>query len=215
MTDSGKKYVIATPAGAYYTVQRERASGPRQFMLNLLQADVSPEQDSDTVKQWVKQCQPGVPDLVRRLSNMGFIQCIDVEQRAVDHNPSEAIPGLLKSIVDTGKAMLSDMHGNVISTSGVSGDAVSELAQMGSELFELRMRHGSVIANYLQLDGDAWALVNAGGNSETGFWPLYTGNNIYMLIVMGMPMFNQPTFTRLVKMLVRQSVASASSVAAR
>ena len=46
--------------------------------------------------------------------------------------------------------------------------------------------------------GDGWGMVNAAGCSEVGFWPLYFGDDYFILIVSGMPRFNQEAFTTLV-----------------
>jgi hypothetical protein len=40
-------------------------------------------------------------------------------------------------------------------------------------------------------------MVNASGYSEIGFWPLYFGDEYFILVVGGLPRFNQEAFTTL------------------
>ena len=56
-----------------------------------------------------------------------------------------------------------------------------------------RLLHGN-----MRLRSDGWGMVNAAGCSEVGFWPLYFGDDYFILIVSGMPRFNQEAFTTLV-----------------
>jgi hypothetical protein len=48
------------------------------------------------------------------------------------------------------------------------------------------------------LGSHAWAVVDFFGNSQVGFWPLFIGNNRFVVVISGIPHFNQPELVSLV-----------------
>ena len=50
----------------------------------------------------------------------------------------------------------------------------------------------------------AWALINAGGMSNMGFWPLFIGKHRFVLIISGAPKLDQPAMLDLVWLLFRR-----------
>jgi hypothetical protein len=48
------------------------------------------------------------------------------------------------------------------------------------------------------LASNAWAVVDVFGNSHVGFWPLFIGQNRFVIAISGIPHFNQPDFVSLV-----------------
>jgi hypothetical protein len=48
------------------------------------------------------------------------------------------------------------------------------------------------------LDTAAWALVDAAGNGQVGFWPLFIGEQRFVLVVSDFPYLNQQALTTLV-----------------
>jgi hypothetical protein len=63
----------------------------------------------------------------------------------------------------------------------------------------------------LGITSQSWAIVDAFGNSQIGFWPLFIGKNRFVLVISGVPHFNQPEMVDLVWALsVRYSESHAS-----
>ena len=75
---------------------------------------------------------------------------------------------------------------------------IEELAALGGDIASVHERHSRLLHGNMRLRSDGWGMVNAAGCSEVGFWPLYFGDDYFILIVSGMPRFNQEAFTTLV-----------------
>ena len=99
---------------------------------------------------------------------------------------------------DEGKAILAESRGLYLGCAGFTHEAAEELAALSANLTTVYARHKELLHGNLGYRQRAWGLVDASGNSEVGFWPLYIGQNRFTLIIGGIPQFNQPGFKRLV-----------------
>ena len=68
----------------------------------------------------------------------------------------------------------------------------------------LTERHERLIKDQLELFGCSWALVNAVGQSDLGFWVLTIGREKFLLIIEGMPYLNRQPFVDLASVLIRR-----------
>jgi hypothetical protein len=55
-----------------------------------------------------------------------------------------------------------------------------------------------MLVNNLTIDSHAWAIVDAFGSSQLGFWPLFIGNSQFVITISGIPHFNRPDFVTLI-----------------
>lgn len=198
-------FMGVTPGGSFYTVQDDTEEFGREFLHRLLTVDETPSFSLDIAKDL-----SGLTDetetleFVHLLQEAGFIYGQQSSQSAPTGSLESMLPGLLKSLSDDGRAVLAEGQGLYLGSSGFPHEAAEELAALSASLTAIYRRHKDVLKGNLGYRQRAWGLIDAAGNSEIGFWPLYIGKDRFTLIVGGMPQFNQPAFTQLIWALERR-----------
>jgi len=184
-------YMGVTPGGSFYAVQDEYDEFGRDFLKRLLSADETPAFDLDMAQNLAglnDHSETG--EFIHLLQDAGFIYGQQERSPAPIGSVESLLPDLLKMLSDEGRAVLAEGQGL--------------LAALSASLSAIYKRHRDVLRGNLGYRQRAWGLIDAGGNSEIGFWPLYVGDDRFTLIVGGMPQFNQPAFTRLIWALERR-----------
>jgi len=198
-------FMGVTPGGSFYTVQDDTEEFGRGFLHRLLTVDQMPPFSLDIAKDL-----SGLSDetetleFVHLLQDAGFIYGQKSSQVAPAGNLESMLPGILQSLSDDGRAVLAEGQGLYLGSSGFPHEAAEELAALSASLTAIYKRHKDVLKGNLGYRQRAWGLIDAAGNSEIGFWPLYIGKDRFTLIVGGMPQFNQPAFTQLIWALERR-----------
>ncbi len=194
-------YINITPRGAYYAVHDNETDLTQNILTELLQFDETPSLSNETM---VKLFQDDDLSLLHRMQKSGMISGQKEPESIPAENLEHMLPELLGSLSDTGKALLADKSGLYLGTSGFPHEAAEELAAISASLSEVYQRHKGLLQGNMGFSQHAWGLVDAAGNAEVGFWPLYVGNNIFTLILHGLPQMNQPAFKHLVWLLVKR-----------
>jgi hypothetical protein len=195
---TGEHYLYPTPGGAYHAVSSSGDEPSRQFLQRLLTQKETPRLTHALLRDWTSLDEQHGLELIYRLQSSGFVQGLPASLSAPRETLESLLPPLLERLSDEGKAVLAEKRGLYIGTSGYSHEATEELAALGADLAALEIRYGKLLHNNLRLPRGGWGLVNASGYSEVGFWPLHLGNEIFVLIVGGLPQFNQVAFTTLI-----------------
>lgn len=195
-------FINITPRGAYYAVHDSEKDITRELLSNLLLRDELPELSSETMNSFF----PDDDDysLFNRMQELGYISGQKEVETAPIDNLEQILPELLSSLSDTGKALLADKSGLYLGTAGFPHEAAEELAAISANLSEVYQRHKGLLQGNLGFRQHAWGLVDAAGNAEVGFWPLYVGNHIFTLVLHGLPQMNQPAFKHLIWLLVKR-----------
>ena len=107
------------------------------------------------------------------------------------------MPTLLPALSREGKILLADSQGFYLHSHGFPHEAAEELSALSAEIATLHARRAGVLNRNLGLNGSAWALTNAAGHSQLGFWPLFVGSERFVLVISGAPAFNQPQLVEL------------------
>ncbi|MBR9882552.1 MAG: hypothetical protein GYB21_02385 [Oceanospirillales bacterium] len=161
---------------------------------------------------------PYIPALLERLTGLG---ADDAQQLLVDMhsrnfielmaNPHEIVNGSLERILPDliaplgeGKVLLSDEQGFSLAQKGFEPADEEAVAGLAADIMMLSERDTSLINNHLGLYGCSWALVNAVGQSDLGFWVLTIGREKFLLIIEGMPYLNRQPFVDLTSVLIRR-----------
>ena len=194
-------YVYATPGGAYYATLSARKEPARRFLQRLLGEKVTPLLTQDLLEEWSGLHGDEALELAHRMQSLGFIQGLEASMEPPEGRMEDLLSELLKELSDDGRAVLAESQGLYISSSGYPHETAVELAALSAELVDLRSRHAGLVDSNLGLASGAWALVNAAGNSEIGFWPLYYGGERFTLIAAGRPQFNRSAFISLIWVL--------------
>lgn len=196
-------FLYPTPAGAYYAVSALENDRPRRFLTRLLQQEQTPElsleqlrklmeiEDDDKAMQQLLHCQ-----------KLGWVQGVDTMIHSPQGALEEILPNLLSKISDSGKVLLADDQGFYLVCSGFTHEVAEELSALSAELATVHKRRSGLLVNNLGIGSHAWALVDAYGNSEIGCWPLFIGQQRFVLAISGAPHFNQAEFVTLVWALV-------------
>ncbi|MBU0500657.1 MAG: hypothetical protein KJ558_01205 [Gammaproteobacteria bacterium] len=194
-------FIYPTPGGAYYATLSPRAEPARMILQRMLGETETPLLSQDLLQSWSGLEAEEALALVHRMQARGFVQGLDQPLKAPTGKMEELLSAFLKELSDDGKVVLAESQGFYVGSSGYPHETAVELSALSSELVDLQERHAGLVDSNLGLAGGAWALVNAAGNSEIGFWPLFYGGERFTLIAGGMPQFNCNAFISLVWVL--------------
>lgn len=191
-------YLGITPGGTYYAVQDDADEPGREFLHRLLQEGETPVFTVDTACELTGYKKKRALEFIHWMQEAGLISGVEQSESAPDETLERLLPKLLRTLSDEGKAILAESRGLYLGSAGYTHEAAEELAALSANLAVVYARHKELLYGNLGYRQRAWGLVDASGNSEVGFWPLYIGKNRFTLIIGGIPQFNQPDFKRLV-----------------
>jgi hypothetical protein len=197
-------YINVTPRGAYFAVQDNAIDVTRSVLLKLLQQEETPELSDDTVADICNLETDDAFNLLQRMQSLGLISGQKTIETAPEETLEDSLTELLSSLSDSNKVLLAELSGLYMGASGFPHEAAEELAAISANLSEVYQRHKGLLQGNLGFNQHAWGLIDAAGNSEVGFWPLYVGYNQFSLVIHGMPQLNRPAFKRLVWSLVKR-----------
>ena len=193
------RYLAPTPAGAYYCVAGNDNSAPRRFIEKLLVADASPPLSAENLQQLTQlDSDNEALEMLAHLQKLGWVQGLEDALEAPTGRLDEILPGLLSVLSVSGKALLADEQGFYIASSGFPHETAEELSGLSANIATLHDRYQGVLKNNLGEGSSAWGLVDAAGNSQIGFWPIFIGRYRFALVIGGVPRLNQPALTTLV-----------------
>lgn len=192
-------YIYPTPAGAYYAVSSTEDDKPRRFLKQLLQQRQTPRLTIENLLmlQGESEDEEKAFELLHHCQKLGWVQGLTEVKEFPSGALEDILPGFLKKISETGKVLLADDQGFYLALSGFAHEVAEELSALGAEISTLHMRRSGLLISNMGLGSHAWAVVNATGKSQVGFWPVFIGNNRFVITVSGTPHFNQPEFVSL------------------
>lgn len=206
MNDTARStgYFLPSPAGAYHAVSMHTPDRAAQFILKVLQCDRSPRAELNTIMSLCGLHRTDTVTLIQSLQQAGWLEGFD-KPLAVPHEPLETLlPELLPELSVTGKVVLADPQGFCVANTGYPEAVADELAALSASLCSIQDRNIALLQDALGLGTSAWGVVNASGNSQVGFWPVYIGVNRFVLIIDAMPRLRHPSTTRLLWSLVHR-----------
>jgi hypothetical protein len=197
-------YLAPTPAGAYFAASSPSHALHRRFLLRLMAEQTTPELTVENLRTLSGEDEETALATLYRMQGLHMVQGLN-RPRLLPEGALELImPRLLAEIAGSNKALLADEQGFYLASHGFHHETAEELAGLSADLGTLHERHQGLIAGNLSLQTSAWALINAGGNSEIGFWPLYTGRQRFVLILTGLPHLNQRATVDLIWTLTKR-----------
>jgi hypothetical protein len=192
-------YIYPTPAGAYYAVSSTEDDKSRRFLKRLLQQKQTPSLTLENLLmlQDNSEDEEKAFELLHHCQKLGWVQGLDAVKEFPQGALEDILPSFLKKISENGKVLLADDQGFYLALSGFVHEVAEELSALGAEISTLHMRRSGLLMSNMGLGSHAWAVVNAAGKSQVGFWPVFIGKNRFVITVSGMPHFNQPEFVSL------------------
>ncbi len=202
------RYWLPTPEGAYYAVSSVEDTQARRFLRRLLGLTDTPRLTEDDWEEWMGGDRQAFSDLLNRLRSRNWLQELAAPRAVTDRPLEEVLPDLLAGLSDGGGTLLADPQGFYIAANGFPHQTAEELAALSADLLSLHQRHRSLLADRLGLETQAWGMIDAGGHSRLGIWPLHIGRHCFALVMTGIPHFNHPDFVDLVWILMNRYAPS-------
>lgn len=198
-------YIAPTPGGAYYGTSSREQNPSRRLLLQLLKGDSSPALSIDALQEWTGQPSPDEAlELLYHAQKIGWVEGHKESREAPKGVLEEVLPELLPLLSASGKALLADGQGFYISSQGFAHETAEEISALSADLASMQERHRRLLTNNMRMGTSAWSLVDAAGNSQLGFWPLYVAEQSFVLVISGMPRLNQPALQSLIWALVKR-----------
>ena len=192
-------HILPSPAGAYYAVARPEDEAARRLLRSLLQLPTSQLLSTEGLRNWSGiESDDHAMELLGHIQTLGWIEGSETPVTPPEGRLEDTLPDLLAPLSDSGKILLADEQGFYLCAQGFAHETAEELSALSADLATLHERHAGLLKNNLGLRSNAWAVVDAAGNSEVGFWPMYVGDQRFVLVVGGMPRLNQPAFIQLI-----------------
>ena len=191
-------YILPTPAGAFKAVSEPGDNRLREFLLTLFDQQGEALITDANLCKWSRIAStPAAYEFVGRLQTLGWIQVRPSPYQVPAVPFQDTLPTLLPALSREGKILLADSQGFYLHSHGFPHEAAEELSALSAEIATLHARRAGVLNRNLGLNGSAWALTNAAGHSQLGFWPLFVGSERFVLVISGAPAFNQPQLVEL------------------
>lgn len=192
-------FLYPTPSGAYYAVASSEQGKSRDFIKSLLELPETPPLNIETLMSLMnEESESKALDLLRHCQKIGWVQGVENPIESPQGLLEELLPELLKNVSETEKVLLADEHGFYWARNGFPHEVAEELSALSAEIAAVHKKRSGLLVNNLGIGSHAWAIVDAFGNSQTGFWPIFIGGNRLVIIISGIPHFNQPDFITLI-----------------
>ncbi len=195
-------YGEITPAGAFYATSSPDLESNRVVLLHVLREGHQTPFSKEVACRWAET--DNLEDALRsifRLQRLGLLRGTGEARSQSKQRLEEALPPLLARLSDQQKTLLADENGFYLAAAGFAHEAAEELAGLSADLLSLQSRHNRLLKNNLRVNTESWGLLDPSGRSELGFWPLFIGQQRFMLVVSGTPRLQDQSFVTLVQEL--------------
>ncbi|PIE40745.1 MAG: hypothetical protein CSA49_06885 [Gammaproteobacteria bacterium] len=199
-TTSNSLYLQVKPAGAYHCVCDANQDAASRIVSYLLGQETTPLFSLESIAAWLDGNEPKAREILRHMQKLQWLQWVSEPQSVKDGKLEDILPGILAPLSMSEKSLLADNQGFYIASNGIPHETAEELSALSADLASLYERHRGLLNGNLNRP-DNWAIVDAAGFSQLGFWPLHVGNELFFLVVDGMPRFDHPNFMQLVWVL--------------
>jgi hypothetical protein len=192
-------YLYPTPAGAYHAISAMEPGKSRRFLHSLLQQQQTPPLNVEQlIKLMGSDDEQKALQLLHHCQKLGWVQGVDSVIESPQGALEDMLPDLLARISENGKVLLADEQGFYLASSGFPHEVAEELSALSAELATLHQRRSGLLINNMGISSHAWGIVDAFGNSQIGFWPVFVGSHRFVIAIAGMPHFNQAEFVTLI-----------------
>ncbi len=201
--ESEQLFFQVTPAGAYYATMTQEPEAQRALLLQLLSSDTSVPYIPALLSKLTGLDESSAEALLREMTEQELLALTAQPELTVSGALEQILPDLISPLGE-GKVLLSDEQGFCLAHQGFSTDEADAVSGLAADLLMLQERHDRLINTHLGLMSSSWALVNAVGQSELGFWVLYIGREKFLLAIEGLPFLNRQPFVDLSSVLIRR-----------
>lgn len=198
-----EKYLLPTAMGVFYTISSNKKKPARQFLRQLMSESESIAIDSLSLNNYLSNA-AGQVEILYQIQKNGWIHGLE-EKKKIDAASIEvSFPGLLEKLSKDKKALLADDQGFCIVSTGFDDEDSELIAALSAGLSENSLLSNNDVMDKLNIQSSAFALVDVSGHSNIGFWPIYIGDIFFILVISGVPDFDQEAFVDLIWSLHQQ-----------
>jgi len=192
-------FLYPTPVGAYYAAAAPDEEKSRKFIKQLLQEKQSPPLNIENLMRLMAEDNENKAlELLSHCQKLGWVQGVENQVQSPKGSLEQLLPELLKDISETEKVLLADDQGFYLACTGFPHEVAEELSALSAEIASVHKRRSGLLMNNLGIGSHAWAIVDAFGSSQVGFWPIFIGDNRFVIAIAGIPHFNQTKFVELI-----------------
>jgi len=200
---AGDLYILPTPAGAYFAVSSPDDSRVRRLLLALLRYRSSPHVDTEFLCRCLNtDDDQEALEVLHRAQSLAWIEGYTQVRDVPGLGVGQELHQLLPQLSSVGKGLVIDWNGLSLARCGIDEATAATLAALGADLIGVQERHAERMAEHLGQASHGWAAVDAYGSSRIGAWPLYIGDKRVLLVLLGEPRLNDPSFLALVWLLI-------------
>lgn len=197
-------YLQPTPAGAYAAVAGPEANPERTLLQALMRGEVSVRPSVTDIAWWCSQSEQDALATVYRAQEKGWIEGFTSPQSPPSGQLEPIATRAVEALSTTGQGLLADSQGFCMASTGFDATAAEFLAAVSADIASMHERHSAYLADASGSSTSAWALVDMAGNSKVGFWPLFVGENRFVIALGGLPALQHPAMVELVWSLVNR-----------
>ena len=194
-TLSESVFLTPTPKGAYYATASPEPEAARAVLRGLMAREETRPASLDEIGAWTGESD-SLP-LLYRMERADWLTGATASTMLVVRNLETDMPVVLERLSEEGRALLADTQGFTLAQAGFHHEIAEELALLGAEIANLQFKYNKLIRGNLRLPSAAMGLLDSAGNSQLGIWPLFIGSQQFLLMVQGMPKFDQPAFLQM------------------
>ena len=192
-------FLYPTPVGSYYAVSSTEEDKSRVFLKKLIKQPKTPVLNAETLMDLMDEDnEEKALELLHHCQNLGWVQGVKDEIEPPEGSLEEFLPPLLTNISESGKILLADDQGFYLACNGFPHEVAEELSALSAEIATVHKRRSGLLMNNLGVGSHAWAIIDAFGCSQVGFWPVFIGRTRFVIAISGVPHFNQPDFVKLI-----------------
>lgn len=193
---SAEHFVNVTPAGCYHAIESHDQTSVRELLHRIMATTTSP---------LLTDFEGPDNDDILKLRKSGLVSLSAPQQSLPEGNLSALLPTVLPALSERERVVLTESRqGLFLDFTGVSHDEAEELAVLAASLRNISEKRTNLLKGKLSITSRAFGIIDPAGNSEIGFWPLYISDNVFTLIVLGIPRFNSTQFCTLVWALIER-----------
>lgn len=191
-------FVTPSPGGAFYAAFSPKQEVSRRVLFGLMGREKSVQLDIAALCELSQLDEGDALELLYRMQSLHLLQGFNEPRRPPVGPLDQVLPLILKDLAGDSKALLADSQGFYIARHGYHHETAEELSALSADLGNLHQRHLQLLNRNMSLQSSAWGLIDAGGTSEVGFWPLYIGAQRFVLVLGAEPCMNRPQLVDLI-----------------
>ncbi len=197
-----KKHLRITPGGAFYLTQDQHEHKFKSALKKMMCLPYTPPLTTDVISDiFDEQDHLKLLQLIKECNREKLIQVVKNKQAIPEGDFELNLHTIIETFAQDRHVLLSDSQGFCLMNQGFPAAITEEISVLSADIAAMHQRRAVGINQVLNLDSQAWSIVDASGNSNLGFWPLNINHEIFVLVIEGKPFFNQPAFVDLIWIL--------------